>query len=73
MNFKKEWLKEAKNNGGKVLLELNDAMSSIGYMYKPDYMVLTEWNDRDAFDTFAKVTNEMGEKGIQNVNQFIIK
>tara|TARA_R110002051_G_scaffold290773_2_gene354469 strand:- start:1351 stop:2043 length:693 start_codon:yes stop_codon:yes gene_type:complete len=73
MNFKKEWLKKAKNNGGKVLLELNDAMSSVGYMYKPDYMVLTEWNDRASFYAFAKVNMQMGEKGIQNVNQFIIK
>ena len=73
MNFKKEWLKEAKKNGGKLLLELNDAMSSVGYMYKPDYMILTEWNSRSSFDTFVETTLKMGEKGIQNVNQFIIK
>lgn len=71
--FKKEWLKKVKNQGGKLLLELNDAMSSVGYMYKPDYMVLTEWNDSTSFDAFNKATMEMGEKGIQNVNQFIIK
>ncbi|MFK7813609.1 MAG: hypothetical protein AB8B59_14040 [Maribacter sp.] len=71
--FKKEWLKKAKNNGAKVLLELTDAMSTVGYMYKPDYIVLTEWNDRASFDTFTKESMKMGEKGIQNVNQFIIK
>jgi len=71
--FKKEWLKKAKNNGGKVLLELTGAMSTVGYMYKPDFIVLTEWNDRISFDTFAKESMKMGEKGIQNVNQFIIK
>ncbi len=73
MNFKKEWLKKAKSKGGKVLLELNDTMSSVGYMYKPDYLVLTEWNDRAAFDAFAKESMKMGYEGIQNVNQFIIK
>ncbi len=73
INFKKEWLKTAKNNGGKVLLELNDPMSTVGYMYKPDFIVLTEWNDRAAFDAFSKESMKMGEKGIQNVNQFIIK
>ncbi len=72
-NFKKEWLKMAKNNGGKVLLELTGAMSTVGYMYKPDFIVLTEWNDRAAFDSFTKESMKMGEKGIQNVNQFIIK
>lgn len=73
INFKKEWLKKAKNNGGKVLLELDDAMSTVGYMYKPDFIVLTEWNDRATFDNFAKENMKMGKKGIQNVNQFIIK
>lgn len=73
MNFKKEWLKKAKNSGGKVLLELNGASSTVGYMYKPDFIVLTEWNDRDAFDAFSKESMKMGKKGIQNVNQFIIK
>ncbi|MFH6603571.1 hypothetical protein ACEZ3G_08790 [Maribacter algicola] len=72
-NFKKEWLNKAKSNGGKVMLELNDAMSSVGYMYKPDYVVLTEWKDRVAFDAFAKASMKMEKKGIQNVNQFIIK
>lgn len=72
-NFKKEWLNKAKSNGGKVVLELYDAMSSVGYMFKPDYMVLTEWNNRAAFDAFTKASMKIGEKGIQNVNQFIIK
>ncbi len=71
--FKQQWLKKAKNNGGKVLLELTDPMSTVGYMYKPDYVVLTEWNDRASFDTFTTELMKMGEKGIQNVNQFIIK
>lgn len=73
INFKQEWLKKAKNNGGKVLLELNDPMSTVGYMYKPDFIVLTEWNDRAAFDAFTKESAKMGEKGIENVNQFILK
>jgi hypothetical protein len=71
--FKKEWLKIAKNKGGKVLLELNDAMSTVGYMYKPDLIVLTEWNDRASFGAFANEILKRGDKGIQNVNQFIIK
>lgn len=71
--YKQEWLKKAKNNGGKVILELKNPRSAIGYMYKPDYVVLTEWNTRDAFDAFLKEDMKTGKKGIQNVNQFIIK
>ncbi|WP_350290531.1 hypothetical protein [uncultured Croceitalea sp.] len=73
LTFKKEWLKKAKNKGGRVLLELNEAMSSVGYMYKPNYVVLTEWDNRADFEVFKKESLKMGEKGIQNVNQFIIK
>lgn len=72
-SFKKEWLKKAKDNGGKILLELNDPMSTVGYMYKPDFIVLTEWNDRAAFGAFTKESAKMGEKAIDNVNQFILK
>lgn len=72
-NFKKEWLKKAKSTGGKVIIELTGAMSTVGYMYKPDYMVIAEWNDRTSFDTFARESAKMGEKGIQNVHQFIIE
>jgi hypothetical protein len=72
-NFEKLWFKEVKNKGGKVLLELSNPMSSAGYMYKPDFMALTEWNDRTSFDTFVKTIKKIGEKGIQNVNEFIIR
>ncbi|WP_422862023.1 hypothetical protein [Flagellimonas sp. W118] len=71
--FKKEWLKKVKDNKGKVILELTDAKSSVGYMYKPDYVALIEWRDRSAFDNFLKENEEMGDVGIENVNQFVIQ
>lgn len=71
--FKKEWLKKIHNNKGKVILELTDAHSSVGYMYKPDFVTLIEWKDRSNFDSFLKESQKMGEKGIQNVHQFIIQ
>ncbi|QLG45418.1 hypothetical protein [Costertonia aggregata] len=72
-SYQKEWLKKAKANGGKVILELKNSRSAIGYMYKPDYVVLTEWNTRDDFDAFLKEDMKIDKKGIQNVNQFVIK
>ncbi|WP_350286695.1 hypothetical protein [uncultured Croceitalea sp.] len=72
-SFKKEWLKKAQGSGGKVLLELTDARSSMGYMYKPDYVVLTEWNDRAAFNAFHKENIKMSDNGVQNVNEFVIQ
>lgn len=71
--FKRTWLKKAANQGGKVLLELTDAQSSVGYMYTPDYVILTEWKSKAHFDAFHKENLKMSEKGIQNVNEFILK
>ena len=71
--FKNEWIERVKKKGGKVLIELKDAQSSVGYMYKPDYVVLTEWNDRESFNTFLIENKKMESEPIQNVNQFIIQ
>ena len=62
-----------KKHGGKVLVELTNPRSSVGYMYKPDYVVLIEWQDKASFEAFHKDNLDMGEKGIINVNEFIIK
>lgn len=72
-SFKEEWVKTAEKNGGKILLELTGAQSSVGYMYKPDYVVLTEWNTRASFDAFHKENLKMGYKAVQNVNEFVIQ
>jgi hypothetical protein len=72
-SFKKDWIYKMKNNGGKILIALENPKSSFGYMYKPDFMVLTEWKDRATFDVFNKERMKMGQKGIKNVNEFIIK
>lgn len=71
--FKKDWLKKAQKAGGKVIIELSDAKSPLGYLYKPDFTVITRWENKADFDLFYKENLKMSHKGVQNVNQFIIK
>ena len=71
--FQGEWLKEAKSQGAKVLLELRNPNSAVGYLYKPDYTVLLEWNDRASFDAFSAKYKAMELQEIQNINQFVIQ
>ena len=71
--FQEEWLKEAKSQGAKVILELRNPRSAVGYLYKPDYTVLLEWNDRASFDAFTEKNKEMERQEIRNINQFVIQ
>ena len=71
--YSSNWHKLVEKHGGKVLLELTSPRSSVGYMYKPDYVVLTEWKDKASFEAFHKDNLDMREKGIININEFVIK
>ncbi|MEW7289318.1 hypothetical protein [Aquimarina sp. 2304DJ70-9] len=70
--FKKEWLQKAKAKGGKSVLELTQGKSPVGYYYNPDYLVLTQWENKAAFEAFYQENLTMSHKGVEHVNQFVI-
>ncbi|AXT61505.1 hypothetical protein D1816_14465 [Aquimarina sp. AD10] len=70
--FKKEWIQKSKNKGGKNILALTKGISPLGYYYNPDYMVITQWKNKAAFDAFYKENLKMNHKGVKDVNQFVI-
>ncbi len=70
--FKKEWLQKAKANGGKNVLELTNGKSPVGYYYNPDYLVITQWENKASFEAFYKENLSMNHQGVQHVNQFVI-
>ncbi|QTE23560.1 hypothetical protein [Polaribacter cellanae] len=72
-NFQKEWTKMAKKNGATILLGLNNPKSSVGYMYKPNFIILTSWPSKASFDNFKKEAFLKKNKSVINVNEFIIK
>ena len=71
--FKANWTKQAKNAGGKEVLVLTNGDSPFGYHFDPDYLVITEWESKAAFDKFYKENLKMNHDGVKHVNQFIIQ
>lgn len=72
-NFKYDWLQKSNASGGKIIIELTHGKSPFGYYYQPDYLVITQWNSKEAFEAFYKKDLKMNHKGIKHVNQFNIK
>jgi len=73
LSFNQKWVKEAKNQGGELLLTLTDGTSPFGYLYDPEFLTITSWESKKAFDAFYAKNLEMNHKGVRHVNQFIIE
>ena len=70
--FVSKWEKDIKNAGGKIVLQLNKGNSPIGYLYNPDQFYIIEWNNKSAFDAFAKTHKMSSYNDLKNVHQFKI-
>ena len=71
-SFKRAWRKKAQAKGGAVQLELEDGFSPFGYRHDPDYLTITEWESREAFDSFYADNLAMDHSAVEHVNQFIL-
>ena len=71
--FKQRWKSDAKQSGGKLVLELEDGKSPVGYYYNPDHLTITSWESKEAFEAFYEKNLEMNHSGVKHVNQFIIE
>jgi len=72
-SYKKEWLQKLKNEGGKTIVELEGGKSPYGYNYNPDYLVITQWQNREAFETFKSKSLVINYDDLTHINQFVIK
>ena len=72
-SFTDNWKNTANEHGGKVLLELNDGKSPFGYAYAPEFLTITQWESKEAFDKFYQKNLSMPHQGVKHVNQFIIE
>ncbi len=70
--FKKNWIRKSNNAGGQIILELMNGKSPFGYYYNPDYQVITQWENKVAFEVFYKENLKMNHDAIKHVNQFVI-
>ncbi len=71
--FKQGWKDNAKRSGGKIVLELEEGKSPVGYYYNPDHLTITSWESKESFEEFYKTNLEMNHTGVKHVNQFIIE
>lgn len=70
--FQQEWSKKAQRKGAKILIELTDGASPFGYEYNPQYLSITEWESKEAFDKYYKENLKMDHSSVKHVNQFIL-
>lgn len=71
-NFIKELKNAITRTNGILKIELVDGKSPKGYTYNPDYMVITQWDSQEDFDTFKKETLKMDNNFLKNINQFVL-
>ena len=66
-----EYTKHIDSAGGKVLVSLKDGFSIKGYMYDPEYTLISEWPDMGTFEQFHKKhgTQLLERSGIKHVNE----
>lgn len=69
-NYLDTFKKAVKQAGGKDIITLENGYSPVGYAYNPDYLTITQWESKEAFDAFYKVYQAMEETRITNVHQF---
>lgn len=72
-DFTTNFIATINKQGGKVLTKLTNAHTPVGYMYKPDFVIISEWKNKASFDAFSKEDINTFESSIINVNEFIVQ
>lgn len=72
-SFVAKWKADVIQSGGKVIVELTDGRSPIGYDYNPDALLLVAWENEAAFASFAKQHPLATYGGLKNIHQFVIQ
>lgn len=72
-NYIKEWEQGVKLSKGELLVDLQEGKSPFGYHYQPDYLSITSWTSKEAFESFYNKNLKMDHRSIQHVNQFRIQ
>ena len=68
----KQWKDAVKETNGTIKVTFNHGKSPEGYVYNPDYMMITQWNTQEDFEAFQKKNLQMEAEFLRNVNQFVL-
>ena len=72
ISFDEKWEAQINQFGGKLLIDLKDGNSPFGYLYDPDYFLITVWENEAAFKTFQEQVQTITMDAIEHVNEFIL-
>ncbi len=71
--FIKKWKKQLQKQQGNVLVELQNGSSPFGYLYHPDYFVVSSFENEAAFRASQEKTRQLNMDNIEHVNEFILE
>ena len=72
LKFFSKWEKQIKKAGGKIIIQLNEGKSPLGYHYNPDQFYIIQWDNETVFEEFAKQNPLASYNDLKNVHQFVI-
>lgn len=71
-DFHSQWIQQAEENGGELVLSLTGGKSPYGYYHQPEFLTITAWESEEAFTSFLKESQALSHEGVQHINQMVI-
>jgi len=68
--YMSRWTQLIEATNGIVVVQLTGAGSVFGYVYKPDYLVVSSWDSKEAFEVFRAQSLKMDHIEVEHVQQF---
>lgn len=72
-DFLFSWKKRIKKAGAKIVIQLHNGTSPLGYHYDPDILLIVQWEDERSFHTFAEQYPLASYAPLENVHQFVLE
>lgn len=66
--FANNWQHDAVEYGARIVLDLENGISPVGYAYNPDLFILSDWPSEEAYQQFIRDFSL--PKCVTNINEF---
>ena len=73
LSFISKWKKDVHSFGGRIILNLTNGKSPVGYAYNPELLLISEWDDMESLEKFVQAHPFSYYSELDNVEQFIIE
>ncbi|MEL6538459.1 MAG: hypothetical protein AAFQ98_23760 [Bacteroidota bacterium] len=72
-DYLKQWNKQLGRAKGEVLVQLQDGTSPKGYQFRPDFFVITTWEDETAYRRFQAKAERLDGESIRHSNELVLE